>query len=335
MKWNNLIILALLDLCAAKSWKFFGCEDWNKNGELTKALVEAVTLAGTARDVLTNSLNDEKVQSMIKVTLGDTSPVKVDRAKEIFNNLNGFDKQEYTGTEPLTKDTDLLIFCKKELNYEEKNGRMFNKAQGFPLPNDYREDVNLLFSITEEEYEAGEKTLQAMVFVPDEVKPSYYPIVDEWLRTKGPDDILPPEKTKDHLITHNDKPTTMDLTPGYLAFLMKDEDEELHFGSLSDANIAKVQDPGFIKDLADAGMKPIDGLGGSVALPGLFLHELAHTVQGGKVIDSRDPNGCYGWDCVKTVADVNNGDSIMFLGIGLHLFSKGLWVDNDGNVKKI
>lgn len=27
---------------------------------------------------------------------------------EIFNNLNGFDKQEYTGTEPLTKDTDLV-----------------------------------------------------------------------------------------------------------------------------------------------------------------------------------------------------------------------------------
>ena len=224
---------------------------------------------------------------------------------EVFNNLNGFDKQEYTGTDTLNKDTDLvsagvlfkspsvttvgpphtrltwytliqLIFCKKELNYEERGGRMFNKAQGFPLPNDYRDDVNMLYSITPEEYEQGIKTLQAMVFVPDEVKPSYYPIVDEWLRTKGPDDIFPPEKTKDHLITHTDKPTTMDLTPGFIRSLQEDEDEENYFGSLSDANIAKVQEPDFVETLADSGLKPIDGLGASVALPGLFLHEVSN-----------------------------------------------------------
>lgn len=46
-------------------------------------------------------------------------------------------------------------------------------------------------------------------------------------------------------------------------------------------------------------------------------------------------DGCYGWDCVGTLQNPNNADTIAILGICMGLFKKGFWVDNGGNVLKI
>ena len=46
-------------------------DKYNTNGRLEKAVVEALTLAGTAVDVLSNNFNDPKVQSMVKHILDD------------------------------------------------------------------------------------------------------------------------------------------------------------------------------------------------------------------------------------------------------------------------
>ena len=52
-------------------------------------------------------------------------------------------------------------------------------------------------------------------------------------------------------------------------------------------------------------------------------------------MDNPATTGCYGWVCVGNLHDVNNADSIAQLGVCMHLFKKGFWVDADGKVQKI
>ncbi|KAB5539435.1 hypothetical protein GE09DRAFT_1290537, partial [Coniochaeta sp. 2T2.1] len=91
MRWNGvIIILSQLGICIAQRWNFDkGCDRFNKD-QIQGAVIEAITLSGTALDVLNNNFGDEKVQKMVKYILGDDQnlQVKVDKAKELFGDVN-------------------------------------------------------------------------------------------------------------------------------------------------------------------------------------------------------------------------------------------------------
>lgn len=64
--------------------------------------------------------------------------------------------------------------------------------------------------------------------------------------------------------------------------------------------------------------------------------QLTHTALVGRALDvNDDPAGCYGWECVGKLKNVNNSDSIAILGICMELFKRGAWVNDVGEVLKI
>ncbi|KAH7345841.1 hypothetical protein BKA66DRAFT_448049 [Pyrenochaeta sp. MPI-SDFR-AT-0127] len=96
--------------------------------------------------------------------------------------------------------------------------------------------------------------------------------------------------------------------------------------------IAQTQQPGFKGGITSYAL-PVDGLR-NLGLS--MLHELTHTKQGGQLLDVRDlPSGvlsCYGWKCIQELKDPQNADNVAMLGLALHLWTMGYYVDKDGNV---
>jgi len=84
-QWLRYVCLLILAVHLGKYLLTHGnyfADAFNKD-QIKGAISEAVTMAGTALDVLKNNFQDEKVQLMVKHILGDDQQLqgKVDRAK--------------------------------------------------------------------------------------------------------------------------------------------------------------------------------------------------------------------------------------------------------------
>ncbi|KAH7083728.1 hypothetical protein FB567DRAFT_90998 [Paraphoma chrysanthemicola] len=108
----------------------------------------------------------------------------------------------------------------------------------------------------------------------------------------------------------------------------------LGWPSITHDRIAQTQQPGFRGGITDLST-PIDGLRNAALT---LLHELTHTQTGGLLDDlngSKLPPGvpdCYGWKCVQLLKDPSNSDNVAMLGLALHIWSMGYYVDQDGNI---
>lgn len=196
----------------------------------------------------------------------------------------------------------------------------------------------------------GEERIDAITFSSDEMdNDAYNPLLQEW-QDKGAQDP-PPDETP--FAIKRARPNYMSLCSETLR-----DAAENGFSAIDDAEIQDVRSSDFIKELEtdSDSTKPIDAMGDSLA--GTLLHEvsymqytlslmktmgadsyipfqLTHTNLGGKSHDISSQGICKGWDCVGRIRNPHNAESVAFLGIGLSLFTKGYYVEDDGKVQKI
>ncbi|KAF2271293.1 uncharacterized protein EI97DRAFT_471312 [Westerdykella ornata] len=302
----------------------------NAVDELKKAMAEAITMAENAVKVLNEHADDEHVSGMMKLIYGDGNDyqAKVDETKRILANVAGFEKEK-AGPGPLDQEwqntmtnNDVMIFCSKDrfkpkqgstqLMDTSMNNKLFSassfdddKLRGACYKTDY--DLN----------NVNEKKPTALT------TPS-----DLFDKKKYNQDGKPPDMSP-YMVAQPKVADTIDICPWLLH-----RSAGRGWPRIDKDQITKTQQPGFKDGLSDIAL-PVDGL---VDTGYTLLHELTHTKQGGRTIDTLPadrPAGaesCYGWKCVQLIKDPKNADNIAKAGMALHLWTMGYHVDKDGNV---
>ncbi|KAL2204070.1 hypothetical protein CC79DRAFT_1388793 [Sarocladium strictum] len=270
---------------------------------IRSSLKDAIVIAETAVSVLDSSFDNEKVQKMAKWILGDDALFgqKVDRAKLYLKYLTQIDKVENTDIMRLgsfADETDVIIYCDQS-NYETRNNLLFDKIIGKPVEDPDSERV------LRDCYDPSLKTsgTTAMTSHSSDYDTTFLDRYKDWVKG-GRQGIFP--MFKEARIPHKDKPCT--------------------------TNICVWSEAGdFLPD--DETATPIDSLLNT--LTGTLLHELTHTISGGNAMDDDEDGDSYGWDDIGRLKNADNSDSINALGICMYLFSKGYWVDDDGDIQKL
>ncbi|KAK4113246.1 hypothetical protein N656DRAFT_778772 [Canariomyces notabilis] len=323
MKLNRFVILSLVDICMAQRWKLDrGCDHWgaaNKE-KLKVAFREAVTMAGTALDVLNKNPGDQKVQKMVKHIFGDDEKL-VKEAKEILGGVKKYDDQPNPYFDaPFWRNTDLIVYCDPS-NYEEHPDKSTHKLFNLDLPkgSPHKKQHDVCFAANPQR--DGNLVMAITLRSEGVDRKKYNAAIDEW-KKKGSKGTAPDERA--YIVSREDIPNTMDLCTWYLRDVFN---TNAGFVTVDDASIAKVQQKSFLDTIPKA-ERAVDQLVQSLA--GTFLHELTHTYLGGRTFDYS-----YGWVNSGKHHPRNNADSMAQLGVAMHLFKKGYWVDDDGNVKKI
>ncbi|OCK78678.1 hypothetical protein K432DRAFT_444447 [Lepidopterella palustris CBS 459.81] len=87
-----------------------------------------------------------------------------------------------------------------------------------------------------------------------------------------------------------------------------------------------MQDEGFLKE-GKSGIDTLKNIGSTM------LHELTHTIQGGRSEDIG--SDCYGWKCVMNLHNPRNADTLAILGVALKVWSLGYYVDFYGTINPL
>ncbi|KAK0617749.1 hypothetical protein B0T14DRAFT_274993 [Immersiella caudata] len=331
---HRLFLMSLLGTCMANRWLLH--ESCFNDPKLETALIasfkEAIEIAQTAVDVLEKDLQNEKVQSMVRYIVGtENLEASLNVAKEYFTNVGKYKKEETTDMDLVDGDLtnqDVRVYCDgSNWGPGPSLGTLKNTETGTLKG---KEEVNMFMTpcFEKERPQAGDTLAMAVTTSSNIIDmPRYRQVYDPWKagKQKDPQPSVGPFST-----VHPDNPNTMNICKWYLNAI-KDTSDNKIFHGISDDAIRRVREPDFIASLGQT--KPIDVLKESMGA--LLIHELTHTNLGGLSYDDERPPGCYGWECVGTLKNIYNADSINILAVCMFLFRNGFWVDNQGAIQTV
>ncbi|KAH7076788.1 hypothetical protein BKA63DRAFT_290227 [Paraphoma chrysanthemicola] len=297
--------------------------------ELKEAVKEGISMAESAVLVMSYHKDDQHVKDMLKLVLGEGAEYqsKFDAFKRTFENVMGFDR-DHAVARPMDPDwqetmtnKDVMIFC--------SNDRLQQTVPGTTLYFDQSMKDTRYFSVelekdaprgrchsTEYNLESTAGLAMAFTTASDRYNKEAY--------IKAPK----PKRIEDFGFPRENIACSIDLCNWFMHRSLLQG-----WPRISTDRVKQTQQPGFRGGIVSF-VTPVDGLRNT----GLtMLHELTHTVQGGRLSDIRDlPPGtpsCYGWRCIQDLKDPTNSDNVAMLGLALHLWTMGYYVDQDGNVK--
>ncbi|KAK0631422.1 hypothetical protein B0T14DRAFT_2897 [Immersiella caudata] len=287
MKWTALTLLSLLDIALAGRWKVVGRPEslrhYNGNGQVTTAVKQAISLAGTALEVLNTELENPHVQIFVRYILGDDAN-QLRFAKDYFAKVMTYEREESTlPVEALNSDQDALIFIDNSNHEERADGRLWLKAQNLPHLPDNAEMARDCFRLRIDDRDDGGRLIQGLTNRPNAYTPEYYLARAAWMRRQeeaernGVENNEDPPDSTGQYTAQTNKPNCIDIATWFLDEVVDEGPEGKSFVQFNPQLYVELTNPNFLNDLkGDQGeYKQIDGLAGHLSLPAMILHEVS------------------------------------------------------------